>query len=117
LRRRHPPRQQPPDPSRNDALLALCPAILILAVEGGALAFAALGGARGTVEAAVYALWIGLPAGVVAPVVIAAKHRGRAAPLCVLSVAATFCALLLGFAIWSQAVEVACHGLADCPLG
>jgi len=96
--------------------LALAPAIFILGLQLAALAFAAAGGASGTVEAAILGLWAGAAMGLVAPLVLLVK-RQHPTPSCLLSLAATFCALLLGFAVWSEAAAVACHGRADCPFG
>lgn len=99
------------------AATAFAPAALVLMTELVALSYAALGGARGPVEAAIYALWAGVVAGVAAPVAIALQRQRNALAWASLSVAATLVVLLLSFAIWAGAAEVACHGATDCPFG
>jgi len=98
-------------------VLAFGPAGVILLVEILALIYAALGGARGGVEMAIYALWAGAIAGVAAPVAIIFVRRRDCLVWVVASIAATLVALLLGFAAWAGAADLACQGAADCPFG
>jgi hypothetical protein len=97
--------------------LAFGPAGLVLLVELLALLYAALGGARRPVEAAIYALWAGAIAGLAGPLAIILLRRRDRLVWVVASVAATLVALLLSFAVWAGAADVACHGAADCPFG
>lgn len=92
------------------AALAFAPAALVLPVE----LFVLVPRAGGSSD--LRAL-VGAAAGVVTPVAVALLGKRDALRLGVLSIAATLAALLLSFAIWSGAADIACRGATDCPFG
>jgi hypothetical protein len=98
-------------------VLALTPATLVIVVETAAIIYAALGGTLPLVYDCVFALLAGAIAGVLAPIAIAITRQKDPLLWCVISIAATSVALMIGFTIWGQAAKIACHGAIDCPLG
>ncbi len=98
-------------------LVALLPAAIVAATDALALVLAKTGSSKSDVERTIVGLAVAVTAAGVLLALMPAMPLARKGTFAAVLICATVAAAIVGFAVWAEAISIACHGAVDCPLG